>query len=550
MKVLLSSACKPIPIFLGKYLSIDDVSYRFVVDQGIFSAQSDVPSFSLHFLAQNINVPTTVLEWPTFEELEAELRSEHYEYFGITFKFLDMYTIADMIDLVRRVSPDTKIILGGYGTLTLDEPEYAHIKNDVDYVCKGGDGVHFMRNLLGDMEPRPMVCQMPVEVVRLPWLPPAFGQEIAYMLSALGCVWKCEFCCTSAYTAGRVVDVMSAREMYDSMKWYYTNHPKMGQIYVMDEEILLRKKKVDAIGELLRNDEKGLSQLAYLSFGTVKAVSRWDPEELLLNGVSHVWTGIESLYSYYRKKGDADSQELMRTLSEYGIETQLSWIVGDDCQTPENIQADVDYFIGHYPTTAQLSSLSAFPGTALYNRLKTEGRIKNMVPEEAHLLGNNMDSTHFTHDERIGLIMDIYRQMYETLGSSMMRSLQVYLNGYDVCRRSDNPFLNRDKAAYFQKKIEKYIPFATVAAEYAPNEHVKQLSIDLQKRHKELLGPASTSQRHLTEWIMQRADAETERRVHHPYSSLRDIPLKRYSYDGQQSVGVLTAQPSQQTIFA
>lgn len=130
-----------------------------------------------------------------------------------------------------------------------------------------------------------------------------------------------------------------------------------------------------------------------------------------------------------------------------------------------------------------------------------------------------------------------------------MRSLQVHLNGYKVCRRSDNPFLNRDKAAYFQKKIETHMPFATVAENFAPNEHVKQLAIDLQKQHNELLGPMSESQRQLTDWIMRRAEAESERRVHQPYSSLRDIPLKRYSYDGKQSVGVLTPSMAKQAIF-
>ncbi|MCB0208342.1 MAG: hypothetical protein KDJ52_03375 [Anaerolineae bacterium] len=549
MKVLFTSPCKPIPIFLGKYLSIDDVSYRFIVDQGVFNATADIPCFSLHFLAQNINVSSVVLEWPTFEELEAELRADFYEYLGISFKFLDLNTLAEMIPLIRRVSPHTKIILGGYGTLTLDEPEYAYIRSSVDYVCKYGDGVTFLRNILGDYEPRPVVCKMPVENVTFPWLPSSASSKIAYMLSALGCVWKCEFCCTSAYAKGQVIDIMSPDEIIESMKWYFRQYPKLSQIYVMDEEILLRQKKVKAIGELIRNDtEFGLSTLSYLAFGTIKAISRWDPEELLLNGVSHVWTGIESLYSYFRKKGDVDSRQLIRSLMDYGIDTQLSWIIGDDCQNKENIQDDINYFIEHIPTTAQLSSLSAFPGTALYGRLKAEGRIKEMVPEEAHILGDNMDSLHFTHEERLDLIMQTHRKLYETHGPSMMRSLRVYMNGYEYCRTSKNTYLNQDKAEYFKKKIDGHILFAGIAEQFAPNQQVKAAMADLQHRYEDIFGPLNKDQIYLADWFLSCAQKEMTRREKEGYTSIRDVPLKRYVYDGYHSIGYLNPMTDKVTV--
>ncbi|MDQ4075932.1 MAG: hypothetical protein M3220_06765 [Chloroflexota bacterium] len=537
MKILFTTPCKPIPIFLGKYLSIDDVSYRFIVDQGLFNATADVPAFSLHYLAQNINVPSVVLEWPTFDELEKELRSDYYDYIGITFKFLDVYMVVEMIEHIRRVSPHTQIILGGYGTLTLDEPEYAYIQNSVDYVCKYGDGVAFLRHLIGDYELRPTVAHMPLETIYLPWLPAA-ALNIAYILSALGCVWKCEFCCTSAYAGGKVLDTMSPEEIVDSMRWYHTKYPHLSQIYMMDEELLLRQKKVRAIGKLIREDESlGLSTMSYLAFGTIKAISRWDPEEMLLNGVSQVWSGVESLYSYYRKKGDVDSRELMRTLNECGIETQLSWIIGDDCQTKENIQADIDYFIDHVPTTAQLSSLSAFPGTPLYSRLKAEGRVQTLVPEEAHLLGNNMDSLHFTHEERLELIMGTHHQLYEAHGPSLMRSAEVFLNGYEYCRQSKNPYLREDKARYFEKKIKTYVLFAAVAEAFAPNDHIRQEMRAMQDRYVSLFGPLNERQQFISNWIMAHAEKEMVRREREGYEPTpRDVPLKRYTYDGRTSM--------------
>jgi hypothetical protein len=46
MRVPFTSACKPLPILRNRFLSIDDVSYRFIVDRGPstgYSTLRDVP---------------------------------------------------------------------------------------------------------------------------------------------------------------------------------------------------------------------------------------------------------------------------------------------------------------------------------------------------------------------------------------------------------------------------------------------------------------------------------------------------------------------------
>ena len=134
MKVLFTNCCKPIPVLLGKYLSADDISYRFVAEQELFSVHANIPYFPLHFLAQNINVPSVVLEWPTEEEFIAELNSDDYDYVGISFKCIDLYSVARMIGIIREVSPKSKIVLGGYGTLALGEPETEYILDSADYI--------------------------------------------------------------------------------------------------------------------------------------------------------------------------------------------------------------------------------------------------------------------------------------------------------------------------------------------------------------------------------------------------------------------------------
>jgi hypothetical protein len=305
----------------------------------------------------------------------------------------------------------------------------------------------------------------------------------------------------------------------------------MKNIFMMDEELLLRHRKVDAIGDLIRRDQEfGLTMMSYLAFGTLKAISTWEPEKLLLNGAAEVWTGVESLYSYDMKKG-VDSRSLIKNLHAHGIESQLSWIVGDDCQTPENIEADIQFLMEHEPCTSQLSVLSASPGTALYARLKPQGRIRPFNPEESHLLGNNMDSLHFTHEQRVEIIMSTYRRMYEKLGPSVMRSLKVFLNGYEYCSNSSNPMLNTEKKEFFRRRIKSYISLVKVAKEFAPTAESIAVMDNIERKYVELFGPFRKSQIIASDKFVRLAKEEMEKREREPWSSIRDVPLKRYEYN-------------------
>ena len=542
MRVLFTTCCKPIPIFLGKYLSANDVSYRFVADQSLFSVSAHIPYFPIHFLAQNINVPSVVLEWPTKEELIAELKSDKYDYVGITFKCLDLYMVAEMVELIRDVSPDSKIVLGGYGTMALNEPGGEYIRERVDHICRG-EGVQFMRHLLGDDVTRSKISHLPPEVISIPWL--SVSTRVGYLLSALGCAGKCEFCSTSAYAGGEVIEVMTSAEIYESMRWYYDSYPDFSQVYMMDENLLLRKEKVNELGELIRNDDRfGLSKMNYLAFGTVLATGDWEPDELLLNGVGQIWIGIESFYSYDIKKEDVNIPNLIQTLKEHGIEIQLSWIVGDDCQTPDNIEDDVNQLVVLGPSTAQLAVLSASPGTALYERLKEEGRIRPFIPEEGHLMGNNMDALHFTHEERLDIIYKTYQKLYETHGPSMMRTLKVQMNGYKHCLNSKNSYLNGPKLEYFKREIRNTIPFAKMAAEFAPNAKVRKSMLDLEKEYIELVGPFRKTQRIAADHILKLAEQEMKRRETESYFTLiEEPPLHKYVYPGEPIVKIPTPLP-------
>ena len=76
-RVLLTSVCRP----LGeRYGDAPSVGYELLFGQvtraqGLFSPRAHHIHFSLEYVAENLEVPTTVLQYPTRKELVRELKS-------------------------------------------------------------------------------------------------------------------------------------------------------------------------------------------------------------------------------------------------------------------------------------------------------------------------------------------------------------------------------------------------------------------------------------------------------------------------------------------
>lgn len=121
-KILLTSVCRP----LGEaYGDAPSVGYELLHGQvtraqGMFSPRSLHTQFSLEYIAVNLDAPTTVLQYPSREELVRELK-RGYDYIGIAFIMATFHIMEEMVQLIRKHSPGTEIILGSYGTVLSDE---------------------------------------------------------------------------------------------------------------------------------------------------------------------------------------------------------------------------------------------------------------------------------------------------------------------------------------------------------------------------------------------------------------------------------------------
>ncbi|HNV68608.1 MAG TPA: radical SAM protein, partial [Candidatus Ozemobacteraceae bacterium] len=145
-KLLLTSVFKPFGVddAYGVKENVCELMHNQVTrGQGVFSIRSHNRSFGLTFLAENLQTPTTVLDFPTFEEFERELRTGDYTHIGISFIVPNVDKARRMAETARRLAPRAKLYLGGHGAAIEDLEQLI----SCDGICRG-EGVTWLRQRL------------------------------------------------------------------------------------------------------------------------------------------------------------------------------------------------------------------------------------------------------------------------------------------------------------------------------------------------------------------------------------------------------------------
>lgn len=536
IKILFTSTCKQVSPFIDDFVPTDQMAFRLTRDQGIFTLSPHTHVYPLHILAQNISLPSTVLEYPTVEQFTNELTNS-YDYVCISFMTYNIDCLQTMCKIIRQQSPITKIIVGGYGTIcTPIFRQDAQWEGLIDYNCRG-EGISFIRDLLGDSTNEPIKCQLPKVGSVLPWLKSERTGTTAALLSGLGCTYKCPFCSTSEYTNGNYIEILDYTDMYNVIRAYYDNNPCLDSVVVYDENFLEHEEKFRKLSTLIQNDNVyGLRKINYVTFSSISALSKYEPEELLLSGLSSLWVGVESKFTNLKKRKGLSPQEAFNLLHSIGISTTGSWMIGDEQQTPDNIQEDVDYFVSLNPTFQQLSIMSVVPATRLWKQLKEKGRIPDDVPwSSIHLYGNTYRHKLFSYEAMLQIVDKAYKRIYNENGASVVKLLDININGYETCRKSKNRLLNRDRFVFYANLCHDSFPILKTAMEYAPSAKVKKTVEEIARRYRDNFGKEKVlSHQKTSDEILLLADAEVKKREKRPYRSV-DEPFRRYAYSHFES---------------
>ncbi|RJP17698.1 MAG: radical SAM protein [Candidatus Abyssobacteria bacterium SURF_5] len=550
-RVLLTNQYGPYPRSWGTN-SYDITETRFHRGQGAFALSSHIHCLALYLIAENIKAVTTVVEYPRIEDFEEELR-KGYDYWGIQMVSINTNKVADMMRLARRIAPQTKIIIGGYGVLSLDDPppgeptrDAQYILEQADYICRE-EGIRFMRRLLGD-EPvdRPITQKYPPrDGTTYPGLEQMFSDRSRNMaLVALGCPNGCEFCCTSAMFKRKKIYVATPQETFESLKHNCRrNGGRATTTALMDEDFLMNRKYVHELGKLIQEDKEfGLRKLSYFCFGDLRSMTKYSMEELLENGVDTVWIGVESSiddvitseHNIAKRKCD-DIKSTFRGMEEYGIGITASLVLGWDFHTRENIERDIDFFVDLKPSAHQITFLGACPGTKLYERMKKEGRINPEFAykdiEQCNDVGSFIPKN-FKRGELKHYFDLAHTKLYEANGPGIFRMFQLNLNGYETCSTSHRPLLRKDKAPFFEERCRRGYPLIEACAKYAPNEGVRQKVDEAKGKYLRLFGEPDEEQKVYSKFFCETVGRRAERlKTEPPDETPFDPPVRRTYYD-------------------
>lgn len=535
-KVLLTSAYGPFDTYGFDEPIWDAFSNRLTKGQDIFTMTGHFHIPPLHTLAQNIDQPCVVLETPTMEVFENELKNGDYDYVGITCNIVHMEKIFKMGRKVRELSPKTKVILGGYGIQCLNEVFNTDedLKEVADYTCHG-EGVRFMRKILGEeplkrplLECGPSCDSAPKWADDFQLAPLSMG----FLTGGLGCPNLCEFCSTSHFYDGEYIEMSDADNLFKGIKNYWKNHNATSVIW--DEDFPQKRERFLALGKLFQKDEEfGMKLPPYFTFASIKALSEYSPEELLLSGLGVAWIGIESLFSDLGKRKGSDVKTVFNDLHNAGIMTIGSWIGGWDFHDRVNILEDREFFLSLRPVFSQLSQLLPLPETALWERLKEEGRLYDDVPwKDFHFYGGAYKYKNFERHEMIYFIEDMYKKLYEYAGSTMIRILEYNMNGYEFCKKSNKKILNQDRAEFYEGINFFLWPMLKVNETFAPNGFVRSRIKELGKRYRAVHGTPNQNQYAMQEYFLKKAtDYKRSLDTYPPVDEDKTYVLpKRYVY--------------------
>jgi hypothetical protein len=82
--------------------------------QGSFSLRMFHRSWGIMMIQENISAPRSVLDFPTRRAFARELTTNHYDVVGISSIIVNVLKVAEMCRMVRELSPDSVIVVGGH----------------------------------------------------------------------------------------------------------------------------------------------------------------------------------------------------------------------------------------------------------------------------------------------------------------------------------------------------------------------------------------------------------------------------------------------------
>ena len=405
--------------------------------QGPFSLRMFHRSFGLLLMQENIDAPCAVLDFPSRERFEQELRRNSYDIVGISSILCNIGKVQKMCSIIRKILPNAKIVIGGH---IANVPDLSK-KIDSDLIVKG-DGIRWFRQYLG---------QDPDAPIRHPAVLSGFGSRIlgiqgsskardlaAVLIPSVGCPMSCNFCSTSHLFGGKGKSVEFFKTGDELFRIMCSIEKKLNtrSFFVLDENFLFYREKILRLLQLIEEHEKSWS---FYIFSSANVIRTYSIDQLVRLGVRWLWMGLEGKDSAYAKLHGTDSRALVKTLQENGISVLGSSIIGLDEHSEENSNGVIDWAIDHQTDFHQFMLYTALPGTPLYREKEAEG---SLLPSEDLSFADSHGQYRLNHRhpgisdlKGTEFLIEAFDRDFRKNGPSLARMIETTLKAYKNLRR-------------------------------------------------------------------------------------------------------------------
>jgi radical SAM superfamily enzyme YgiQ (UPF0313 family) len=185
-----------------------------------------------------------------------------------------------------------------------------------------------------------------------------------------GCPFTCEFCSVSTANG----TTMRFRPVDDVIAELRQLGPRI--LFADDNVMVQREYSAELFTRMVELGKTWVGQCSLAAVRHVKNV-----ELMAKSGCKALFIGFESVDEETlklmgkRQNRVSEYLDIIRSLSAHGIATWGSFVFGFDTDTTDVFERTAQFVINAQLTIASYAILTPYPGTKLYHRLQTEGRL-------------------------------------------------------------------------------------------------------------------------------------------------------------------------------
>ncbi|MEW6347488.1 MAG: B12-binding domain-containing radical SAM protein [Thermodesulfobacteriota bacterium] len=329
-----------------------------------------------------------------------------------------------ILDTVREAKKRGKTVVVG-GPMVFHFPEEV-LKAGADIVVKGEaeDTIGRLLEALSKGETGLVITPMaPADLSKSP--APRFDllDLDNYVAMAVqfsrGCPFHCEFC-DITLMLGRVVRTKTPEQILHELDVLY----KLGwrrEVFFVDDNFVGNPRRTRELLTVLVPwmEERG-HPFDFHTQASVNLAAQPEVMELMGKaGFFKVFLGIEtpdeeSLRQTKKLQNAAvDLDEVCRKINKAGLQVQAGCIIGFDHERPGADQRLIDFAIRNHIPEMFITMLQAGPGTDLWKRLETEGRL--LFRGVGDHLGSQTGLLNFVPTRPLAQIVDEFLRLYDVL---------------------------------------------------------------------------------------------------------------------------------------